>query len=206
MPKYVPVFPLPNAILFPGINLPLCIFEPRYKKMLSDILKSNCMVCISLIKDGWEMAEEPFPSFTICGLGIVKLACKKADGTSNIILTGLSRVQIKKYIKYRPYIVAEIKPLNEMQEYNIDILDRATKTKELLIKRLKFERSISSEEIKYIELLDDASKLCDFVAYFSSSNHVVKQDILETVNMHDRLEKVQCILQKEIHALTIKNQ
>ena len=72
LPRRVPVFPLPNVILFPQVELPLYIFEPRYRQMLADTVRGNKFMAVSLLKKGWEKKKEPYPSHEIVGVGYVK--------------------------------------------------------------------------------------------------------------------------------------
>ena len=78
---------LPNVILFPHAMLPLFIFEPRYRRMIEDVLESHRMFCVAMQKPG-AMRESPVG---IAGLGMVRACVKKKDGTSNLVLQGLRR-------------------------------------------------------------------------------------------------------------------
>ena len=72
IPERVPIFPLPNVILFPGLDFPLYIFEPRYRMMLKDCSQGNKFMAISLLRKGWEGKKEPLPSHDIVGVGYVR--------------------------------------------------------------------------------------------------------------------------------------
>lgn len=204
IPNKVPIFPLSNAILFPNIELPLYIYEPRYIQMIEHSLNTHRMLCLSLIKDGWEFHKEPFPSYNTCGLGIVKFAKFRKDGTINIILKGIARVNITHYSQYRPYRIAQISTINETLFNHHTLALRIKKTKDLIIKRLQLDKNYSSHIEKEINKLKDFSLLCDMITYYSSMPSNQKQDILETPNINLRLKKLQSFLVRDIY--TIKNQ
>src|SRR6185436_17665412 len=97
IPPEVPVMTLPNATLFPHALLPLYIFEPRYRQMLSDALRSHRMFAVAMQRPG-NTRETPAP---VAGLGLIRVAVKHGDGTSHLILQGLARVELGAAVRYR---------------------------------------------------------------------------------------------------------
>src|SRR5262245_25985656 len=81
LPTAVPVMTLPGATLFPQALLPLYIFEPRYRKMLSDMLRSDRMIIVAMQKPGCKR-ETPCD---IAGLGLIRVSVGHRDGTSHLI-------------------------------------------------------------------------------------------------------------------------
>ena len=86
----VPVFPLAGALLFPRAQLPLHIFEPRYRAMIRDALASDRLIAMIQPKD----ADEPPALFEIGCLGRIGACDELDDGRFNIVLEGLSRFRI----------------------------------------------------------------------------------------------------------------
>jgi Lon protease-like protein len=86
----VPIFPLAGALLFPGSQLPLHIFEPRYRAMIRDALASDRLIAMVQPKDG----EEPPTLFDIGCIGRISACDELDDGRFNIVLEGLSRFRI----------------------------------------------------------------------------------------------------------------
>src|ERR1041384_7095301 len=107
LPRETPVMTLPNATLFPQALLPLYIFEPRYRQMLSDVLQSHRMFAVAMQKPG-STRESPLP---LAGLGFVRASVEHRDATSHLILQGLARVELEKTVRYKPYRVSRIKPV-----------------------------------------------------------------------------------------------
>src|SRR5207247_9842745 len=106
IPSGVPVMTLPNATLFPQALLPLYIFEPRYRQMLADALHSNRMFSVAMQKPG-STRESPSP---VAGLGLIRVSVAHRDGTSHLILQGLTRVELQETLRYKPYRVQRIRP------------------------------------------------------------------------------------------------
>lgn len=110
IPNTIPIFPLPNVVLFPQTVLPLHIFEPRYREMVQDVQQSEGFIGIVLLKDGWE--HNYYQGTPRCHqLGCVgKLTSVHllADGRSNITLEGLTRYESIQEIEGKSYRQAHI--------------------------------------------------------------------------------------------------
>jgi Lon protease-like protein len=107
---------LPSAVLFPGAKLPLHIFEPRYRAMMSDVLAGGSgLMVIAQLKPGWqrEYAGQP-PIAQVAGLGRIETSQHNADGTYDLELLGLTRVQLDELpMGDKPYRRAKATPLAE---------------------------------------------------------------------------------------------
>jgi uncharacterized protein len=113
LPPSLPLFPLPNAVLFPGVYLPLHIFEPRYREMVRDALDDDRIIGMTLLKPGFEAEYEGRPPIYRIGCaGLITHAEPLADGRFNIVLQGLERFRVLDEDESRPYRVARIEPLD----------------------------------------------------------------------------------------------
>jgi len=108
----LPVFPLPNTILFPGISIPLHIFEPRYRQMIKDCLDGKGVICLATISEKWQGINEGDFEFYPFGIAcrIVNYNALE-DGRYNIILKGLERCELQncEYRKSKLYRTVQIK-------------------------------------------------------------------------------------------------
>lgn len=97
IPARIPVFPLPNVVLFPKTYLPLHIFEPRYQAMVSDAAMNGQCIGMALLKDGWEADYYGHPPVFSRGcVGRLASVQPLTDGRSNILLQGLERFEIER--------------------------------------------------------------------------------------------------------------
>ena len=95
MSDLLPLFPLPNVVLFPNVFLPLHIFEPRYREMVADAIAGDRLIGMVLLRPGWEHDYEGRPPvFPIGCSGVITHVERLADGRYNIILRGLERFRI----------------------------------------------------------------------------------------------------------------
>ncbi len=109
LPSVIPVFPLPNVVLFPGVPLPLHIFEPRYRQMVRDAADGHGIIGMILLRGDWQRRylENPEIFDVGCGGKIVN-AEALPDGKFNILLHGLREFTVRRHIFDKPYRQAEI--------------------------------------------------------------------------------------------------
>ncbi|MEN3338898.1 MAG: uncharacterized protein V7647_2574 [Acidobacteriota bacterium] len=114
LPASIPVFPLPNVVLFPTVSLPLHIFEPRYREMVADALEGDRIIGMALLRPGWEGSYEGRPPIYPVGCaGLITHAERLPDGRYNIVLRGLEKFRILREHGQRRYRTADIDPIME---------------------------------------------------------------------------------------------
>src|SRR5215218_4679591 len=112
LPDEVPVMTLAHTAFFPQALMPLHIFEPRYRQMLRDALASNRLFAVAGLD--LERLNEPDhfePPHKIASVGIIRACQKNDNGTSNLLLQGLCRVEILKIVHDEPYRWIQIRAL-----------------------------------------------------------------------------------------------
>ncbi len=116
LPSTLPLFPLPDTVLFPGVFLPLHIFEPRYRGMVQDTLDDDRLIGMTLLKPGFEAEYEGSPPvYPIGCVGLITHAEPLPDGRFNIILQGLERFRVIAEDHSRPYRIAQIELLDALR-------------------------------------------------------------------------------------------
>jgi hypothetical protein len=114
LPPTIPVFPLPNVVLFPQVFLPLHIFEPRYRDMVAAALEGDRLIGMVLLRPGWEAEYEGRPPVYPTGCaGLITNHERLPDGRYNIVLRGLEKFRIVEETPGRSYRVARVEPLHE---------------------------------------------------------------------------------------------
>jgi Lon protease-like protein len=112
LPVDLPLFPLPNVVLFPDVCLPLHIFEPRYRQMLAAALAGDRLIGMALLKAGHEAEYEGQPPvYEIGCAGLITHAEQLEDGRSNIVLHGIQRFRIVGENHDLPYRRARVQAL-----------------------------------------------------------------------------------------------
>ena len=192
------VFPLPNLILFPQVEIPLFIFEPRYRQMLKETLAGNKFIAISLLRRGWEKKKEPHPSHQIVGVGYVKAVIENPDGTSHILLKGLERARIVRYTQMKPYRIAQVRPVPDQVNNKKELMKLAAVLRGLFIQKLRLVSEQPSKVFLLPKELKNPLTLSHFVSFTVSVDPYLKQDILETTNVNCRMKHLISLLEEEI--------
>jgi len=213
LPRETPVMTLPNATLFPQALLPLYISEPRHRKMLADALHSNRMFAVAMQKPG-NTRETPSP---IAGLGVIRVSVRHKDDTSHLILQGIARVKLDQTVRYKPYRVQRIRPLETPPCDSIAVDALLAKVRELLQERIALglpfpfpvvsskpetnepAPSFSPKEILgYLDSLTDPEQTADLVSCAVLPGGIERQAILETIDVETRLRRLIQFLLVEI--------
>lgn len=114
LPPAIPLFPLPNVVLFPNVFLPLHIFEARYRRMVADALAGDRIIGMVLLRPGWEGDYEGTPPAYLIGCaGLITHAEPLADGRYNIVLRGLEKFRVVHEDVSRGYRMAQVESLLE---------------------------------------------------------------------------------------------
>ena len=184
-----PVFPLNGAVLFPGTNLPLNIFEKRYIEMIDFALSKNRLI-------GMIQMNESQKFFNIGCLGKITNFAENPDGGYEINLEGLDRYKIKKIFKNKyKFITVSAETLN----YNYLLKNNISLNKKLL---LSFNNFISIKKIKFntseLSRLDTLS-LVKIICIISPLDYLIKQMILEIDNVDDLCNNLISVLEVEIN-------
>jgi len=209
---------LPNATLFPEAMLPLYIFEPRYRRMLTDTLQTHRVFSVAMLKPG-STRETPEK---VAGVGLIRASVSNRDGTSNLILQGLARVELAETVQYKPYRVQRIHPLAtpdadsvvidalvaKVRELVEEIVERGPavpaplldklKTPEQLADFSKLAKESMRQFVEHLDKLQSPGQLADIVACTLLSSTAQRQVILEAVNLETRLKTLIQFLLAEV--------
>jgi Lon protease-like protein len=114
LPPTIPIFPLPNVVLFPNVFLPLHIFEPRYREMVGDALSGDRIIGMVLLRPGWERQYEGRPPVYPVGCaGLITRAERLPDGGYNIMLQGMEKFRILGEDHAQRYRLAQVDSITE---------------------------------------------------------------------------------------------
>jgi uncharacterized protein len=114
LPPTIPIFPLPDVVLFPNVFLPLHIFEPRYRQMVAEALNGDRIIGMVLLRPGWQADYDGRPPVYAVGCaGVITHAEQLPDGRSNIVLRGMEKFRITGEDSGRAYRIARVETIDE---------------------------------------------------------------------------------------------
>jgi uncharacterized protein len=109
LPRIIPIFPLPNLVLFPGVGVPLHIFEPRYREMVAEVAARDRIIGMTLLKGDWERDYYQYPDiFGIGCAGRIENLVHLPDGRFNLTLEGILEFRIVKELRDRSFRRASV--------------------------------------------------------------------------------------------------
>jgi uncharacterized protein len=195
---------LAGVTLFPQTLLPLHIFEPRYREMLTRVLENERMFIVAMQKPG---QSREMPS-SVAGLGLVRLCVDNPDGTSHLILHGLSRVALEKTVRVKPFRVCRLRTLQTPSRDSVTIDALMAKVRDLVTERIQLglpptipntpKFKAKKEIISYLDKISDPDQVADVVSSALLPGAAERQIILETVEIEPRLKHLIHFLMAEI--------
>ena len=190
----LPVFPL-SVVLFPGVPLPLHIFEPRYRQMLSDIRAANNLFGLSYFDVSTSDNEIP-PAGTIGCVAEVTEAQSLPDGRSNILTIGLIRYRLENYVERGdPYLVARVSFFEDEEEDANLLREASQEVAEYFSRIARAVRIINDERASLPDISDtEPQRLSFLVAAAMEVDANVKQELLELRSTSERLTRLRDML------------
>jgi len=207
MPDVVPVMTLPRMTLFPQALMPLHIFEKRYRRMLSDVLANDRLFAVAGLNSGLanDAPERNEPPHKIACVGLVRTCQQNLNGTSNLLLQGLCRIEIVGIAGEEPYRRIRIRTL--VSKPGAAAPENTRKRAELgrlLLLKLRLMAKNGKNLANFLNTIEDPETFLDVAASTLCESPDLKQRLLETLNVHRRFEIFNRSLRSEIEALRVQ--
>lgn len=203
LPDEVPVMTLPNLVFFPQALLPLHIFEPRYREMLREVLASNRLFAVACLDPGAAGKFEPL--HRVATVGMIRTCQKADDGTSNLLLQGLARVECQSIAHETPYRRIRVQALASRAPTNLaqGVKARAELARLILVKQ-RLGGGVSRELTRFLTTIEDPEVFLDLAAFNLCEDPALKQTLLETLDVSSRFELLSRRLRAEIAELKLR--
>jgi ATP-dependent Lon protease len=206
VPDTLPVLPLRNTVLFPGVVLPITVGRDKSIKAVNDAYKTDKLVGVVAQKD--PNIEEPEPA-DLCQIGtvakIVKLI-KMPDGGTTIIIQGKKRFELLELLSDDPYFKASISLLAEDEIPVTENFNAYVSTiKDLAAQIIQLSPNLPTEASIILKNIENPSFLINFVSSNLNSELAEKQALLEIHDIHDRAERLISVLQRELQFAELKD-
>jgi ATP-dependent Lon protease len=206
IPAELPLLPLRNTVLFPGVVLPITVGRDKSIKAVNDAHKADKLVGVVSQKDS--TVEEPTVS-DLVDIGtvakIVKLI-KMPDGGTTIIIQGKKRFKIDEITSEDPYFKARIQLLeDQIVQDDTDFDAMVSSIKELAAQIIQLSPNLPSEASIILKNIENPSFLIHFVSSNLNSSLPDKQKLLEINNLTTRAEVLMNLLQTELQYAELKN-
>jgi Lon protease-like protein len=190
----LPLFPLP-VVLFPGVPLPLHIFEPRYRQLLVDIRVTNNLFGVAYFDPANTTNDVPQAGHVGCVAEVTELQALP-DGRSNILTLGVIRFRIESYVETGdPYLVAKVSYFEDDDEDEATLAGPTQEVAETFTRIAQAVRTINDERSSLPDITNtEPQKLSFLVAAAMELDPDVKQELLELRSTFERLERLRVML------------
>jgi ATP-dependent Lon protease len=194
--RELPLFPLP-LVLFPGVPLPLHIFEPRYQQLLSDVRAHDSLFGLSYF-DATE-ADAPAIGHVGCVAEVTEVQLLP-EGRSNILTIGLIRYRLESYVEHEePYLVGRVHFFEDEGEDSHFLEQRADEVSKLFMRIARAVRIINDERASLPELPPtEPERLSFLVAAAMELDTEVKLELLELTYTSERLKRLRDLLTRAV--------
>lgn len=191
----LPLFPL-NVVLFPGAEMPLHIFEPRYRLMINECYEQQRPFGIVLARPESEpLHEQPYPIGTMAEIEALD---RLEDGRINLIAHGSQRFRILSQHREKPYLSATVEVYNDLVEDKQSFSQVTRQAQRFFRLYLEALLAVVGRRELTFTLPDDAESLSHFIAHLIDIEDEQKQHMLELTSTQQRLEEEIAILRREV--------
>ena len=205
-PDSMILLPVRQTVLFPGIVLPLSIGRKSSIAAAQEAVRSQRMLGVILQTD--PAVEEPTPEqlHRVGTAAQVLRYVTAPDGTHHVVAQGVRRFRVLEYLRGFPFLVARVEEIGIAEVMTPEIEARVGLVRTRAREAIELLPNVPMEVAATIENLDSASALADFIAGILDAKPAEKQDVLETVDIKERLDKVLALLAQRIEVLKLSKQ
>jgi len=194
----LPVLPLKETVVFPESMTPLAVGQERSVRLIDDVVSGERMLALFTVRNteaespGWD------DLYTVGTVAIVHKMIKVPDGTLRILVQGLQRVRLVQPVQDEPYLLAELEDLPDLLPDSPEV-EALTRNVQQQFEQIVGMTPYLPEELQLAATnIDDPSALCHLVASTLRLKTGERQELLELVDVEERLRAVSLILSREV--------
>ena len=203
IPEEISILPVMDVTLFPKMVFPLMIWENNWVQLVDEALLKDHILGLVLIKG---KGQEPLTPDDLYGIGTVGSILKMAkvpEGGVRIMVQGLTRFKILEITATEPYFKAKIEVLKDAPDSGMETTALVNNARSLFTKVLELSPYLPSELSLLAQSVEDPGSLADMITSTLNITKEEKQDILESLDVKERLQKVTVVLTKELEVLEL---
>lgn len=207
LPEIMPILPLRNTVLFPGVVIPITVGRDKSIKLIRDANKGSRMIGVVAQQD---VGIED-PNFEqLHNVGTIALIIKMLqmpDGNTTVIIQGKKRFILKEEVQSEPYIKAKVEPFHEIKgKEDKEFKAMVSSIKDMAMNIIQLSPNIPSEAGIAIRNIESTSFLINFISSNMNADMAAKQNLLEIANLRERANLVLEHLTLDLQMLELKNQ
>jgi ATP-dependent Lon protease len=203
-PTRVPLLPLRDIIVFPHMVVPLFVGRQRSIKALEDATQKQSLIFLSSQKDAKTNDPSEDDIYKIGTLGSVVQMLKLPDGTVKVLIEGKKRARVARFVSNPDFFLVEVEEAPEVVERNTEVEALVREVHTTFENYVKLKKKIPPEMVMSVSSIDDPGRLADTIVAHLGIKLEDRQNLLETFNAAERLEKVLGHMRAEIEILEVE--
>ena len=200
----VPLLPLRDIIVFPHMVVPLFVGRQRSIKALEDATQRQSLIFLSSQKDAKTNDPTEEDIYKIGTLGSVVQMLKLPDGTVKVLIEGKKRAKVARFASNPDFFLVEVEEAPEVVERNTEVEALVREVHTTFENYVKLKKKIPPEMVMSVSSIDDPGRLADTIVAHLGIKLEDRQNLLETFNAAERLEKVLGHMRAEIEILEVE--
>jgi ATP-dependent Lon protease len=204
MPTRVPLLPLRDIIVFPHMVVPLFVGRQRSIKALEEATQKQSPIFLSSQKDAKTNEPTEDDIYKIGTLGSVVQMLKLPDGTVKVLIEGKKRAKVARFVANPDFFMVEVEEAPEVVERNTEVEALVREVHTTFENYVKLKKKIPPEMVMSVSSIDDPSRLADTIVAHLGIKLEDRQNLLESFNAAERLEKVLSHMRAEIEILEVE--
>ncbi len=202
--RVYPVLPLRDIVVFPGMIVPLFVGREKSVKALEEVMRDDKHILVVTQKNAQDDDPSPEQIYSTGTIASVLQLLKLPDGTVKVLVEGLNRATIDRYLQTVDYFEAEASVLEEPEGDATEIEALARSAQSEFENYVKLNKKISAEVVTAVGQIENYSRLADTVASHLVIKIPEKEDLLSTVSVAERLQKILGLMEGEIGVLQVE--
>lgn len=206
VPSILPILPLRNTVLFPGVVLPITVGRERSLRLIKDVNRGSKLLGTIAQKDYTIDRPEKNDLYDIGTVAEILKVLEMPDGSTSVIIQGKRRYKIKEFVSEEPYFKAAIEPINDISSKDDNEFNAIVGSlKDLSIKIAQFSANVPPEATFAVKNIENSTFLINFICSNTDLKVEDKQKLLEIDKLKDRGVQAISFLVKEVQMLELKN-
>ena len=202
--KSIPVLPLRDIVVFPGMVAPLFVGRKQSVNALNHVMSSDKEILLLAQKDSDVENPKPNNLYKWGTIAKVLQLLKLPDGTIKVLVEGIDRANLSKLSSNKDYLTANVEVLVKKTKTNIKIKALSKVVIEQFEEYIKLNKKLSNDLIGNLKSITDANKISDLVSVNLAISIKQKQELLELIDLEQRLDKIYSYLMAEIDSFQVE--
>ena len=205
VPDVLPILPLRNTVLFPGVVLPINVGRKKSLKLVQDVYRGSRLLGTVAQKD--YTIDDPAIEdlFSVGTVAEILKILEMPDGSTSVIIQGKRRYSIREFVSEDPYYKASVEPLNDALSQNDSEFNAIVGSlKDLSIKIAQFSANVPPEATFAVKNIENSTFLINFICSNTDIEVEDKQNLLEIESLKERGVQAISYLVKEVQMLELK--